>query len=68
MSHAKMRDVPKMDNYDGQMLETGLIRDHLCAFPAGRGNPAEGREKLSLARTRGGTDVTLRLGEFGGKA
>lgn len=49
MSHAKMWDVPKMDNYDGRMLETGLIRDHHCACKLVGGGPAEWREKLSLA-------------------
>lgn len=57
MSHRKICGVPMMDNEDGQMLETGLIRGNSalsCRAHDGKRSGAEGRFRV-FAAARGGT-------------
>jgi len=59
MSHRMMCHVPMMDNEDGRMLETGLIRGNSAPYlpqQDGRTTGAEGRF-LALAAAYVGTMI-----------
>jgi hypothetical protein len=53
MSHRMMCGVPKMDNADGRMLETGLIRGNSAPPCRNAANGAEGRVLVIAAAARG---------------